>query len=256
MQANEREKYLLIAAMPEHNKKITMAQDIIKRAMDDHQDWGISCSFGKDSIVLLDLCLQHAPGMPVINSDSGYLLPEAYETRYLLRKRYNLNLTVVEQDVDYLEIMKLYGLQGINRTPADHDKVMKLLKKDKLPAVYQALGLKGIFWGLRKEESHGRQMLLTHRGTIYTNKRNGMQFASPLAFFKADDIWAYIVSNELPYPAFYDYQDCGMTRAWIRNSSWVTTDGAERGQIVWLKKHYPDLYLQLAEMFPVVTQYV
>lgn len=83
-----------------------------------------------------------------------------------------------------------------------------------------------------------------------------MWFCSPLAYFTNTDIWTYIFTNKLEYPNFYDMQNCGKTREWIRNTSWVSTDGANKGTLVWLKYNFPEYFNELAKKFKEVKGYV
>jgi phosphoadenosine phosphosulfate reductase len=101
---------------------------------------------------------------------------------------------------------------------------------------------------------------LLYKATMKTSSvlspiKNGLWKANPLANWSFKDVWAYIISNGLKYPGFYDKTGLGITREWIRNSSWCTTDGAERGHIVWLKYYYPELYQKLVKAFPIVSRY-
>lgn len=90
---------------------------------------------------------------------------------------------------------------------------------------------------------------------IFYNKTKKIWFCSPLAYFTSTDIWTYIFTNKLEYPNFYDMQNCGKTREWIRNTSWVTTDGANKGTLVWLKYNFPEHYEKLKKQFKEVGGY-
>ena len=60
-------------------------------------------------------------------------------------------------------------------------------------------------------------------------------------------MWAYIVSRGIPYNRrIYDAETHGQTRD-LRNTGWLSTDGAEDGRIAWLAFHFPDEYETLAE---------
>jgi phosphoadenosine phosphosulfate reductase len=254
MQDWEREQYLLHSQMRQFKNKVQQSKEIIKKALEITEKWVISCSFGKDSIVLLDL-VYHIKPCKVIMSDSGYQLPETYKTREEVEKKFKFKTLILPQLMPFEQFLKEFGLPGINRTEAQHKKVVEATKKHRLDDFAKENGAKGIFWGLRAEESRGRKMLLGKHHTYYNNSRDTW-FSAPLYNWTANDIWAYIISNDLPYPEFYDYQDCGKTRDWIRNTSWTSTDGANEGRIIWLKKHYPQLYLRLEKEFPEIRQYL
>ncbi len=128
------------------------------------------------------------------------------------------------------------------------------LKKTSSERWAESYGFNGVFLGLRKEESQGRQMSLTIRSPIYQMK-SGFWKCCPLANWTGKDVWAYIISKDLVYPEFYNFTALGDSREWIRSASWVTTDGANKGRLVWLKYYYPQYYRQLLREFPEVGRY-
>lgn len=52
----------------------------------------VSTSFGLQSAVMLDLISKHAPNVPVVWIDTGYLFPETYQYVEELKEKLNLNL--------------------------------------------------------------------------------------------------------------------------------------------------------------------
>jgi 3'-phosphoadenosine 5'-phosphosulfate sulfotransferase (PAPS reductase)/FAD synthetase len=80
------------------------------------------------------------------------------------------------------------------------------------------------------------------------------QRAQPLAWWSAQDTWAYLFSREVPYHPLYDRETHGQTRETLRNTGWLSTDGAEQGRIAWLREHYPDQYRLLEAAFPRIRQ--
>jgi len=251
-----REEYILYSRLPVFKRRVNDSAEIIEQALAKDVKWYIACSFGKDSICLLDLAIKIKPDLPVLHMDSGYCFPETYETRDYYMKQYNLNLTVLPATIDYFELMHQFGMPGISRTKSQQIKVVKMIKKDHPAEWAKKHGLSGVFMGLRKDESNGRRYTLNIRSPIYQTG-DGMWKCCPLANWTIKDVWAYIITNNLKYPAFYDYTGIpGYDREWIRNSSWCTTDGAERGKIVWLRKYYPELYRRLIKEFPITKNYV
>lgn len=235
--------------------KIEKAIALIKEAVKMNKKMSISCSYGKDSIVLLDLVFSVTDKITVIQSDSGYQLPDTYRVREYCENKYNYKTQIVEQLLPFKDFLELYGMQSINRTRSQHKKVVEITKKDRLNEKAKENGIELTFWGLRKEESKARNSFLMNRDIFY-NKTKDMLFCAPLANFTSVDIWTYIFTNKLEYPNFYDMQNCGKTRAWIRNSSWTATDGANEGTIVWLKYNFPEYYEKLKKEFKEINGYV
>ena len=73
------------------NEKIELSKEIIiefvEHICEDEDKIYIACSFGKDSIVLVDLVRQLYPSIPIVFSDTGleykgiYKLKEKYDNR-------------------------------------------------------------------------------------------------------------------------------------------------------------------------------
>ena len=252
----EKEYYNLIHVLKSHQNKVNKAKEIITKALEITPRFSINCSYGKDSLVLLDLVFSITNKCIVIQSDSGYQLPETYEVRKKCEEKYGYKTIIMPQLMPMEEFLKEFGLPGINRTATQHKKVVEITKKNRLDDFIKDHGAEGVFWGIRKEESKGRRVMASYKGDIFYNKNRELYFASPISNFKADDIWSYISWHKLDYPSFYDKQNCGQNRNWIRNSSWVTTDGATTGTLVWLKYNYPQYYNKLKKEFKEIEGYV
>lgn len=251
----EEQLYTYNAGKQSYINKVEKAIELIKKAVDMNKKMSISCSYGKDSIVLLNLVFSVTENVIVIQSDSGYQLPDTYRIREYYENKYNYKTIIVEQLLPFEEFLKTYGMQSINRTRTQHKKVVEVTKKDRLTERAKENGVELTFWGLRKSESNARNKFLINRDIFY-NRTKSMWFCSPLAYFTNTDIWTYIFTNKLEYPNFYDMQNCGKTREWIRNKSWVSTDGANEGTLVWLKYNFPEYFNELAKKFKEVKGYV
>ena len=99
-------------------------------------------------------------------------------------------------------------------------------------------GYDGFFYGLRAEESAARRKLI---GKIYYQKKNGVWVCQPLIRWRYEDIWAYIVSEDVKYNALYDL-------AWDRpkNAQRVAcyglTKAANYGSVAYMKMTHPELF--------------
>ncbi len=78
-----------------------------------HQEYGsrlvLSTSFGLQAAVMLDLVSKHAPELPVVWIDTGYLFPETYEYVELLKDKLNLNLKEYQPLLTPARQEALYG---------------------------------------------------------------------------------------------------------------------------------------------------
>ena len=68
-----------------------------------------STSFGLQAAVMLDLISEHAPKIPVIFIDTGYLFPETYRYAEELQNRLNIDLRVYHPQVSAARMEALWG---------------------------------------------------------------------------------------------------------------------------------------------------
>lgn len=234
--------------------RLEKCRQTIRHGLEVMQKPYLSCSWGKDSVLTLWLVRQVNESIPVVFMDSGYAFPETYQLRDRLLAEWNIqNYIEIPPNIDYFDLCQIYGLPGIDRTDATQKKVVDLLKKNKANSWAQGHGYDGHFWGLRADESRGRRVLLRKNGLLYQGK-TGLWRCSPIGWLSTREVWDIIFEQEIPYSGIYDRTQL-IPREKIRNSGWLTTDGAADGRIVWLKRHYPELYFRLVAEFPQVKSY-
>jgi len=237
---------LLEVEKRELSEKIRSADALIREAFSISDRWYVSCSFGKDSVVVLHLVLKHKPDIPVVFINSGYCFPETYKVRDRIKHEWNINLIEIKQKVDYIELTREFGF-SCDRTPTQQRKIVRKLKKTLMDGFALSGQYTGCFWGLRAEESKGRRELFRFRGSLFRDK-HGLYRCSPIWDWKWEDVWRYIKLNKLPYSEIY-LKDKIIDKKQIRNNSWLTMDGAPEGYVVWLKYYYPEIYNRLVREF-------
>jgi phosphoadenosine phosphosulfate reductase len=140
----------------------------------------VAFSGGKDSTVLLHLALQCQPEIPVFHWDYGVFMPREFEAEI------QLNMTKIGAKNIHVEKRLSENKQCQFGYQAFFGSVHKFMEKENLEVA---------LIGLRKEESSKR------KAKIKSQPANEVY---PLADWGWKDIWAYIVSNNLPYPKVYD----------------------------------------------------
>jgi len=69
------------------------AKDLIKQAIERYGEHiSVSCSFGKDSMVVLHMALQVDPNIKVVFFNTGVEFPETIRLKNRLKDEWNLNL--------------------------------------------------------------------------------------------------------------------------------------------------------------------
>lgn len=187
---NEKEKQMFLAwsHRPEFTDLTQNTLAVIKRYVDAGKCM-VAYSGGKDSTVMLHLALQVDPEIDVFLWDQGmYLMPREVHNEIVgnAKKMGVKNFIVESAKVQNKpEIVFDPNLWGVSHRT--HYAVIGRLKRSR--------GWMTQFVGLRAEESCSRKRVCSkpRRGEVY-----------PLDKWDWRSVWAYIVSNNLPYPHLYD----------------------------------------------------
>ena len=208
------------ATLPFFRQKIEKAIIVIKEALEIAPAY-VSWSIGKDSTVLLHLVQSIQPNIPVFyfSHPERDLIDNYSETQEKYCELRKTNLIVIEVEGDH---------------------VPKKVSKAQLWKNYPVN-----FLGLRKEESRNRLITLRQNGIIYQYKEKGWRIC-PLADWRENDIWAYIVSRDLPYLKSYDL---GATRT-TEHISKTTQKQYQVNRLSEYKRIAPNYYQYLKQTYP------
>lgn len=203
----------------------------------------VSFSAGKDSSVVADLCHRHQPGIPMLMVDPGcpthWLEAERAQWLAFAAER-GWNLILFPWD-------KWRAVESA-ASDAEHRRLAHDSMFADLTAWADERGLEQRVVGLRAEESRGRAIHLRGRGPQGTNA-DGRRWLAPLASWRTDDVWAWIVTHDLPWLSIYDHLGARARNGLIGRS------GVNRGRMAWLKIHYPAAYAEAKRLMPLEAQY-
>lgn len=157
----------------------------------------VTSSFGVQAAVMLHLVTQHAPRIPVVVVDTGYLFPETYQFMDALTSRLNLNLVVCRAELSPAWQEARYGKQweqGIDGIKAynQRNKVVPLDVK------FDELGVKTWFTGLRREQASSRA------DTPFVDAVAGRIKVQPIADWTKQDVHRYLELHNLPYHPLFE----------------------------------------------------
>lgn len=213
-----------------YQQRLDEAQNIIIKGLALAPDAYIACSFGKDSAVLLDMCLS-------INADIQARFLRWSESNDLnnfdeiiadWKQRIQFNLVIVDLHRDSLDDKR-------------HNRW------DELANVQDA---SGYFIGLRAEESRARKITLNVHGQIY-RKVDSMLRVAPLAFWSEKDVATYIVTKDLP--TLNAYHVDGFS---VRTSSRVPRESVRRDALIQLKNRDIHAFMRLEKRFPEISNWI
>lgn len=176
------------ANQKEYKRRVNQSMGMLTEIINKHKCI-VLYSGGKDSLVLLHMALKIDPNIPVYHFSAGY----DYESKQIKQPK---------EVTD--EIIKIAFELGVNpdqlfvrggRDPASN-RFFGLLFE-----IMKQRNINIEILGIRAEESITRR----ERVSKQLIQREGQRFVSfPLKYWTWRDIWAYIVTNDLPYFSLYD----------------------------------------------------
>lgn len=221
--------------------KIDLANEIIAKMLELSSNPYLALSFGKDSLVMLDLVLKQFPDIQCnfLKSDESDLMHDfkGIEEWYLTNKSLNLN------------IVNTHRMQEVGW---DYALAQKGKKDDWFldGFIHDKFGNKfdGVFMGLRIEESKARRMTLLKKSNnveykfihkYKTGKRKDTYRCCPIAHFSESEIMEYLKENKLKYLEIYRFG------SHIRTSARLPRKSTLAESSFWLQKNDPERYRQL-----------
>lgn len=243
------------AAMHSRTRAFARRVESARRILQDGAELGgepaISISWGKDSTVATDISVMELGPLKAIHLASCHEIEGWQRVRDHFAS-IGVEISVIEPTRTVEEMIEFLSQVGLcyervrDGVPAAKGRAMR----ERLAE----LGLSAQIMGLRRAESRGRRLYLRHYGPAY-RRQDGVVNICPLAWWSAQDVWAWIVSRDLPYhEEVYDRENCGMTRMDLRNGGWMTTQAGESGRVRWLRRNHPREFERLAEAFPKIRR--
>ena len=198
----------------------------------------LALSFGKDSLVMLDLVRRLKPDVKCLflKSDETYYM---YNYEEVIKKHKGINLQIV-------------STHRLMENNYDWEKARKAGNKDFMHDDFFA-GYDGVFMGLRIDESKGRRFSLLHKENnkigrfimqYKTGRREGMYRCCPMAKWKAFEVLLYLKAHNIPFLDVYDQGEH------IRTTARITGDAQRQNALTWIKVNNPENWRKLIKMIP------
>lgn len=241
-----RERFLLYSRLGEHRARVRRSLAHIEEWLTLAQRPYISLSGGKDSTCVLHLVRSIAPEVPAVYWDADCAFPEVSELIDATP-----NCVRYKTDEPFLDTLARFGAHGGSDL---ENETMRTTVYGPVKRWIAETQSDGCAYGLRQEESRGRRMLGRTRGVVFFSAQYQVWMCQPVTHWTYNDVWAYIVSNDVPYAGTYDRM-WEMPEREQRISYWAGETNRQNGRWAWLKRNYPDLFNRLCEVLPDARTY-
>lgn len=249
--------------------------DRIGKHLDTHDGY-VSWSGGKDSTVVVDLARQVDPHIPIVFFDNGLQFPETLNYIADLTDEWNLNLELIPTEPGLLDVLAACG--GFDHQAPDRRLREELADVMIIQPAQRAHARHGpgSMWGVRADESQGRNFLYRRRwgeqaalhqelsakevraqfaGVVH--RRNGTVTYGPIWDWTRERVFEYLAGRGIPpNPLYAKLAALGAPEHLIRVDSIIDADKLSNGHVAWLQKGWPDLFDQLADVLPRLRECV
>jgi phosphoadenosine phosphosulfate reductase len=171
------------------------ADEVLRWAYDEFGDrLCLTCSWQKQSSVLVHLVSELGLGIDVIELDTHLFFKETYETREALVARYGLNLIRPE----IITVAEQHNQEGPNLWESDPDRCCHIRKVE--PLIRALDPYDAWISGIRRDQSPSR----ANARKVERSQRYGVWKIQPLADWDEERVWSYIVANDIPYNPLHE----------------------------------------------------
>ncbi len=171
------------------------AEDLLRRAYHAIGDpLCLSCSWQKQSSVLVHMVAELGLEIDIVELDTHLFFKETYETRERLIERYGLSLIRPE----IITVAEQHAQEGPNLWERDPDRCCHIRKVEPLLRALEPYEA----WvsGIRREQSPSR----AGARKAERSDRYGVWKIQPLVDWSEDDVWHYIMENDIPHNPLHE----------------------------------------------------
>jgi phosphoadenosine phosphosulfate reductase len=177
------------------------AEEILRWALDTFKGKvALANSFGAEDVVLTDMFVKIDPKVKIFTLDTGRLPQEIYDVWERIEGRYGIRIEPYFPDARSVEAMvREHGPNLFYKNVELRKLCCKLRKVEPLKRALS--GLDAWICGLRREQSITRENIKK----IELDKAHGeILKINPLADWTIEQVWDYIMKNDVPYNKLHD----------------------------------------------------
>lgn len=212
-------------------------------------------SGGKDSVALAGIMAEAGLEVTYCHASTELNVPGMDTASEETAERLGLTLEVIEPDVDVWELLRTCDLKR-----GEHDRsdfYSAIAAGNMLVQYAYEGGFAGSYSGMRADESRGRKMNFRNRGPTYQYTTDRQWMCSPLAWWSATDVFAFLVSRELPIHPYYKMWTDRFREApdHARVDLVITRENVSRnGAMAVVRLFYPDLWRRIVAARPELAR--
>ena len=170
------------------------AHEIIRWAVDQFGDGlVIGSSFGKDSLVIVDMARKLRPQIPVLFLETGYHFAETLQFRDRLRQEEKLNVIDVRPDLTVEQQDRTYGAELFAREPDQCCEMRKVA-----PLRRALAGRQAWMTGVRRSQHPARAGTPVVEWQDISEDGGGLFKVNPLVTWPLSEVDAYLELHDLP----------------------------------------------------------
>lgn len=189
--------------------KLDETREVIKHHFEEFGDKvAVAFSGGKDSEVVLYLCLQVNPNVLVVFNNTGVEYPDTVRFVANLEEAWALNLIVTHPEKSFWQCTEQYGFpRGTkhSRTKGTHPtaRCCYWLKEKPMLLTIRENGRLGYFTGESAIESWQRMFRARDKGVCIHLKKEGICKIKPILWWTEEEVWSFIREFGLPFNEAY-----------------------------------------------------
>ncbi len=155
----------------------------------------MATAFGPEGCLILHMLAEIEPKVRIFNLDTGYQFAETLQVRDKIADRYGIEVELVRPDTTVEEYESRHGgpLYGTQPDQCCHDR--KIVPLRRAVAGYDA-------WisSIRADQSSHR----ARADVVGWDAKFGLVKINPLLRWTHRDVWAFVVTNNVPYNPLHD----------------------------------------------------
>ncbi len=155
----------------------------------------MATAFGAEGCLLIDMLSRIEPHVRIFNLDTGYQFAETLELKERIAARYGINIELVRAGTTVEEYEAANGGPVYSRDPNQCCRDRKLV-----PLRRAIQGHDAWISAIRADQSADRR----RAKVVSWDAKFGLVKINPLLRWTKRDVWAYILTHEVPYNPLHD----------------------------------------------------